>query len=129
MPPDRPRVLIIDDEAQVRLVVRAILETAESYEIDEVEDGKRGLQRVEEWRPSVVITDLVMPDQEGMGLIRQLRQRHPALGIIAMSGVRNGAYLPVARTMGANATLAKPFEPETLLDQVRHVLQVMDRAA
>lgn len=129
MPPiQRPRVLIVDDEPQIRTVVRAILETAH-YDIDEVDDGARAMARVAQWEPQLVITDLVMPDQEGMGLIRQLRQAHPELKIIAMSGARGGAYLPVAKTMGANATLAKPFDPATLLASVRHVLPVMGTIA
>ncbi|MGE3509270.1 MAG: response regulator [Vicinamibacterales bacterium] len=130
MPPSHPaRVLIVDDEAQIRSVVRAILETAHRYEVDEVDDGARALTRVEQWEPELVITDLVMPNQEGMGLIRKLRQSRPNLKIIAISGARGGAYLPVAKTMGANATLAKPFDPATLLAQVRQVLESTDRAA
>ncbi len=126
--PERARVLVVDDEPQIRSVVRVILETAH-YEIDEVDDGAHAMARVEQWHPHLVITDLVMPDQEGMGLIRKLRQAYPTLGIIAMSGARGGTYLPVAKTMGANATLAKPFDPATLLAQVRHVLQATETAA
>lgn len=119
----KTRILVVDDEPQVREVVRAILETAH-YDIDEVGDGAEVLPRVVAWRPDMVITDLVMPEKEGMGVIRQLRQAHPRLGIIAMSGARGGSYLPVARAMGADATIAKPFDPATLLQQVQHVLQL-----
>lgn len=119
----KPRILVVDDEPQVREVVRAILETAH-YDIDEVCDGTEVLSRVSAWHPHMVITDLVMPEGEGMGVIRQLRQTHPALGIIAMSGARGGSYLPVARAMGADATITKPFDPATLLRQVQHVLDL-----
>ena len=117
-----PRILIVDDEPQIRGVVRAILETAH-YEIDDCDDGSRALDKMAAWKPDLVITDLVMPDQEGIGLIRRLRQVYPDVGIIAMSGARGGAYLPVAKTMGASATITKPFDPKTLLAQVRQVLQ------
>lgn len=118
-----PRILVVDDEPQVREVVRAILESAH-YDIDEVSDGADVLPRVASWRPDMVITDLVMPETEGIGVIRQLRQTHPSVGIIAMSGARGGSYLPVARAMGADATIAKPFDPATLLQQVQHVLDL-----
>ncbi len=119
----KARILVVDDEPQVRDVVRAILQTAH-YDIDEVGDGSDVLPRVASWHPDMVITDLVMPEKEGLGVILQLRQTHPALGIIAMSGARGGSYLPAARAMGADATIAKPFDPVTLLDHVRHVLEL-----
>jgi DNA-binding response OmpR family regulator len=127
-PSPRPRILIVDDEPQIRSVLRAILQTAD-YEIDDVGDGGKALARVAAWNPDLVITDLVMPDEEGLGLIRKLRQSHADVAIIAMSGARGGAYLPVAKTMGANATLEKPFGPKTLLARVAQVLQVMGTAA
>lgn len=126
--PERARVLIVDDEPQIRSVVRAILETAH-YEIEDVDDGARAMSRVGVWHPHLVITDLVMPDREGVGLIRELRRAYPELAIIAMSGARGGTYLPLAKTMGADATLAKPFTPATLLAEVQQVLQSKDRAA
>lgn len=119
----KSRILIVDDEPSVRGVVRAILENAQ-YDIEEVSDGSEVLPRVSSWRPHMVITDLVMPEMEGMGVIRQLRQAHPGLGIIAISGVRGGSYLPVARAMGADATLTKPFDPAVLLQHVEHVLEL-----
>lgn len=124
----RPRILIVDDEAQIRGLLRLILEDS-GYDIDDVDDGSKALARVEACKPDLVITDLVMPDQEGMALIRSLRALYPQLAIIAMSGARGGTYLPVARAMGASATLAKPFNPTRLLAEVKRVLQPTGTAA
>lgn len=124
----RVRILVVDDEPQIRAVVRAILESAH-YDIELADDGKRAIEQIDEWEPDLVITDLVMPDQEGMELIRQLRAAYPALAIIAMSGARDGRYLPTAKALGANATLEKPFDPDTLLASVRDVMLTMGRAA
>lgn len=122
------RVLIVDDEPQVRAVVRAILETAQ-FDIADAPDGRGALDQVKACRPDLVITDLVMPDQEGMSLIHQLRVAYPDLAIIAMSGARGGRYLPTARALGANATIEKPFDPDTLLASIRDVLPPRDKAA
>lgn len=124
----RPRILIVDDEAQIRRLLRVVLEGS-GYDIDDVDDGSKALARVEVCKPDLVITDLVMPDQEGMSLIRSLRELHPDLAIIAMSGARGGTYLPVARAMGASATLAKPFNPTMLLAEVKRILQPTGKAA
>lgn len=123
MDPEKRRILVIDDEPHVRAVLRALLETAQ-FDTDEMPDGEHILSRVRAWRPDVVITDLVMPDAEGMSVIQQLRARHPEVGIIAISGARGGAYLPAARAMGADAILAKPFEPPALLEEVQRVLDL-----
>jgi len=70
----------------------------------------------------LVLTDLVMPDMEGIETIRTIHTQWPALKIIAMSGEFGGQFLHVAELLGANATLPKPIRPEVLLDVVRRVL-------
>lgn len=123
MDPEKRRILVIDDEPHVREVLRALLESAH-FDTDEMPDGVHVLSRVTSWRPDLVITDLVMPDAEGLSVIQQLRTRHPEVGIIAISGARGGAYLPAARAMGADATITKPFEAPALLGEVRRVLDL-----
>jgi CheY-like chemotaxis protein len=63
---------------------------------------------------SIVLTDLVMPNQEGIDAIRAMRRRRPEVVIVAMSGAFHGQFLPVAKALGADATLSKPFTLDVL---------------
>jgi CheY-like chemotaxis protein len=85
-------------------------------------DGREAMELVERHKFHLVITDLVMPNREGIEVIRQLRQAHPKLKIIAVSGAFGGRFLRAAAMLGADATLAKPVTPDQLLDAVRRLL-------
>jgi len=71
----------------------------------------------------LVITDLVMPEQEGLETIQALRQDVPGTGIIAISGAFGGQFLQVAKALGADAILTKPIRAELLLNRVAEVLK------
>lgn len=111
----------MDDEAAVRRFLRFVLEPA-GYTLMEAADGNSAVRLLEAGHADLVITDLVMPGQEGLETIRILRQRFPAVRIIALSGARAGAYLHMARPLGADATLAKPVSPDLLVETVARVL-------
>lgn len=114
------RILLIDDETAVREVLARLL-TAEGHEVLAVEDGTDAVKYVEEGEIELVITDLIMPGQEGMATIGALRARWPHLPILAISGggrLAAGDLLPVARRMGATATLPKPITGERLREAV-----------
>ena len=113
-------ILLIDDEDMVRMTVRMILEQA-GHTVAEAEDVARGVAMVRENLPELVITDLIMPNKEGVETIAEIRAAHPNLPIIAMSGGgRIGAtdFLEVAQKVGANRVLPKPFEPEEITSAV-----------
>lgn len=114
------RILVIDDEAPVRDMIRQTLERA-GYEVMEAGDGKRGMVQVRTQPIDLVITDILMPEQEGIETIRLLRKEFPQVKIIAISGGgKKGKLdvLPVAQTFGAHSTLSKPFERKDLLAAV-----------
>jgi CheY-like chemotaxis protein len=114
------RVLIIDDEDAVRDAVRQILERA-GYEVTEAADGRKGMVQLRQQPVDLVITDILMPEQEGIETIRVLRKEFPQIKILAISGGgRAGMFevLPDAQLFGAHHTLAKPFERKDLLDAV-----------
>lgn len=114
------RVCIIDDDPSVREAVTAIL-TSAGYEVLEAADGEKGLKIVETVRPDLVITDLVMPNREGIETIRESKKRFPEMPILAISAsgrVGYADFLAHARKLGADACLAKPFGPDELLAQV-----------
>jgi DNA-binding response OmpR family regulator len=118
------RILVIDDDPVVRGMLVEMLRR-EGYDVDEAEDGRAGMRRFREQPAALVITDVVMPEQEGLETLMQLRHASPAVLVIAISGggrVGPESYLNSARTLGANAILTKPFGREELLEAVNRVL-------
>ena len=118
-----PRILVIDDDQPLRETLARVLAGA-GYETDQAADGNAGLAACARHRPDLVITDIIMPDREGIETILELRRRSPDLPVIAMSGgsVGHRDYLTAATQLGAVRGLAKPFLPQDLLDAVRDVL-------
>jgi PAS domain S-box-containing protein len=121
-PAPAARILVADDEAGVRGFLRKVLEEG-GYEVIEAVDGKQALQQARAGHVDLVITDLVMPGQEGIETIRALRREVPGVGIIAISGAFGGQFLKVAQMMGAAAVLNKPVSAELLLARVAEVLK------
>jgi CheY-like chemotaxis protein len=117
-------VLIIDDDAGIRRVLRSALERS-GHSVDEAGDGAEGVQHYRAAPADLVITDLFMPDQDGIETIQQLRDEFPTCRILAISGgAVTGASgaLTDAKMLGANATLAKPFSIEELTRAVTGLL-------
>ncbi|MCK6451887.1 MAG: response regulator [Alphaproteobacteria bacterium] len=125
------KVLIIDDDPGVRTVIRQALED-EGIDVVEAEDGRHGLDQHADHRPDLVITDIIMPDMEGIAAILALRQRQPDIPVIAISGggrLRNKDFLEAARRMGANRVLPKPFDDDVLIGLVKELLREPASAA
>jgi len=119
------RVLVIDDEEQVRTLIREVLEGA-GHEVMEAGNGREAMKLFEANPTSVVITDLVMPEQDGLETIRELRRRFPTVKIIAVSGAQqklNLELLYVAEKLGALRTLEKPFDIRKLVALVEELLK------
>ena len=115
------RILVVDDERGVRTFLQEVLADA-GYAVLVAEDGEQAMKMVRAQRFDLVVTDLVMPQKEGIEIIRSMRQVLPELKIIAMSGAFGAGFLKVAKRLGANSTLAKPVTPEQLIAAVRSVL-------
>ena len=119
------RILVIDDESEIRkLFIKKL--AARGYEIIEACDGKQGLKLYRENRPDLVITDLVMPEKEGIETITELKREFPKVKIIAISGGgRNipDAYLQIAKSLGAERTFSKPIDWPELIKAVRKLLK------
>jgi two-component system, chemotaxis family, chemotaxis protein CheY len=117
-------ILVIDDDMAARLTVQRILE-ATDFRVVTAQNGREGLKLFRAHRPALVITNIIMPEQEGLETILQIRRERPDAKIIAMSGgghIATPHFLDIARHFGAAGTLAKPFELEQLLASVRAVL-------
>jgi len=118
------RILVIDDDWQMREMMHQALERA-GYGVVDAANGKIGMNIQRQEPVDLVITDLIMPEKEGIETIRELRRDFPGLKIIAISGGgRAGAdgYLSVAKTIGADRTLSKPFDLKQILDTVGELL-------
>jgi CheY-like chemotaxis protein len=121
-------VLIVDDDELMRAVLRKVLER-KGFDVVDAENGIRALRLFDTQGVDVVVTDIFMPDEDGLELIQDLLRRKPKLPIVAISG--GGSHhvtslLTVASALGAGAVLPKPFRSSDLIAALQGVL---DRAA
>ena len=119
-----PRVLVVDDSADIRGMLQAQLEM-EGFDVATAPDGARALALLGRQRTDLIITDLFMPDKDGIETILEIREKYPAVQIVAMSGwdSRQGSdYLKVAREIGAVRTVKKPFELTDIVKIVRDLM-------
>jgi CheY-like chemotaxis protein len=118
-------ILIIDDEATIRSMLRLILER-EGYQVIEAPDGIEGIRHYRQQPTDLIITDLIMPNKDGIGMIIELKKEYPQINIIAMSGGglnKPDGYLKGAKQLGAKYTLSKPIDREELLRAVKDTLK------
>jgi two-component system, chemotaxis family, chemotaxis protein CheY len=117
-------VLVVDDEGQMRKLIRLVMEQ-EGHTVVEAPNGKKAIQHLQEAEIDLVISDIVMPDMDGLELIRGIRRNHPGIKILAISGAGKegpGLYLNMAEHFGADEILMKPFSPDQLIKKVSAVL-------
>ena len=116
-------ILVIDDEVDIRGFLRIALER-DGHAVTEAGDGAAGTRILAAQPIDLVITDIIMPNKEGIETIIEARRDNPGLRIIAISGGgRGGAdYLKVAERLGADRTFAKPLSPTALVEAVRELV-------
>ena len=117
-------ILVIDDDDQFRGMLRQTLEHA-GYEVTDAPNGKEGIRVFRENPADLVITDIIMPEKEGIETIKELRRDFPDVKIIAISGggrIGPVSYLKMAKGLGAQCTLTKPIEREELLKTVMELI-------
>ena len=120
------RILVIDDDDEIRSVLHDIL-AREGYNVVVASNGKEGIELYREDPTDLIITDLIMPEKEGIETILELKQDFPDLRFIAISGggrIDAEDYLDLAQKLGARRTLAKPFKRDALLRSVEDALEV-----
>ncbi len=120
------RVLLIDDNRQIRDWFRIILEE-EGYEVDEAGDGNEGIRQYKEKPADIVITDILMPEKDGLETIMELWRDNPDVKIIAISGgartLDADMCLRHARIFGAMRSFSKPVRRDELITAVAELLQ------
>ncbi|TVP42456.1 MAG: response regulator [Gemmatimonadales bacterium] len=119
------KILIIDDDPALRGTMRKILERS-GHDVSEAGDGDAGLRQVAAEAPDLVITDLLMPEKEGIETIQELTEHFPDVRILAVSGAggteEEEGPLMDAKLFGAHAVLPKPFSVQVLTDTVAQLL-------
>jgi DNA-binding response OmpR family regulator len=118
------KILVIDDEPAILLMLKKMLEKA-GHEVDTASNGNEGIILFEKNKHDLLITDIIMPEKEGMETIIELRKKYPGLKIIAISGggrINPEGYLPGAKLLGANMIFQKPFIQKEFLVAVATLL-------
>lgn len=123
---EKINLLIVDDDDSVRVLLKEMLSTCE-YNIQEAIDGEQAWNKIEKFPVNLVITDLVMPNTNGIDLIMKLRKTYPDVAILAISGgggvTGRYDYLPVAKLLGVGDILQKPFSASDLRGKVTEILE------
>jgi len=123
--PAAPAVLVIDDDPAVLHSLANVFEAC-GIAIATARDGLAGLEAFRRISPAVVLTDIIMPEQDGIGLIMEMRRERPGVKIIAMSGsgrIGKLDFLTVAKSLGADSVVQKPFDIDELVTMIRGHLQ------
>ena len=114
------RILIMDDDASVRLALRKLLEKM-GHAVEEAPNAVEGAKLYNESVPDLIITDLLMPERDGVEALIDLHARHPNIKTIVISG-EAPEFLPIAEDLGAHYTIAKPFKNQDIIDTVTRLL-------
>ena len=122
--PIMPVVLLLEDNADLRRLITDVM-TAAGFDVCAVPDGRRVPEILRERSVDLVITDLVMPEKDGLETMTELHFSHPRLPVIAMSGdvpLNTHLYLTLADKLGASRVMAKPFRMPELIAAAREVI-------
>jgi CheY-like chemotaxis protein len=118
-------ILLVDDDDEFLAMLSEVLERA-GYQVQQASDGEQAIKLYRKHPTDLVITDLVMPEKEGIQLIVELRRLNHKVKIIAISGAGQtlqNEYLRMAKALGAKRVLGKPFPVDQILEAVREVLE------
>lgn len=111
-------VLVVDDEPQVRFVIRSKLEQ-HGFDVHEAANGEEAVRLLEREPVDVVVTDILMPERDGLETIQHVQKTCPGVGIVAISATGNDVYLRCARAFGAARVVTKPLR----LDELARIVE------
>jgi len=119
-------ILVIDDDVEFRNYISVLLEK-NGYYVKTTGSGTVALNIIKSVFPDLVITDLIMPDMDGLEIIREIKANYPKIKIMAISGggrIEPDMYLDLASKFKADAILKKPFKKDVILKKIEELLQV-----
>jgi len=114
------RILVIDDDNQVRTLMAELLQK-EGHDVIDANNGEEGLHLFRKNPTELVITDIVMPQKEGIEVIRELLRDYPEIKIIAVTGYES-SYLKIAKALGVKYTFRKPFNNRKFIQTVNLII-------
>lgn len=117
------KILVIEDDTNARNAISRTLKR-NGFEVITAPDGRRGLKLIEEKELDLVLTDIFMPDMDGLETVRAIAKNKSDLPIIAMTGSIEKVFLAAALKFGAISGLSKPFTPDELLCKVNGALKM-----
>jgi DNA-binding response OmpR family regulator len=118
-------ILLVEDDKELREMLKMSLQRR-SYTVMEAENGKEAISHFKPFLTDVVVTDLIMPDEDGLKVVISLKEIKPSIKIIAISGggkVGPGSYLSLAKALGADAIFSKPFSINDLVFKIEDLLE------
>lgn len=118
------QILVVDDDDMMRAFVKELL-LINDFKVTEANNGKAGLKEFRENTPDLVITDIIMPEMEGISFIRELRSHDKGIPIIAMTGNVHGRmeeFLDISSKLGADEILRKPIKSQEFLNAINKLL-------
>jgi DNA-binding response OmpR family regulator len=120
-----PGVLIVEDDKELREMLKLSL-LRRNFTVLEAENGKAAITHFKPLITDLVVTDLIMPEEDGLKVVIKLRELKPSIKIIAISGggkVGPGSYLNLAKALGADAIYSKPFSINELIAKIEQLLE------
>ena len=118
----KPRILVVDDEKNIRRSMQMIL-SSEGYPVRLAENAREALGLLKKEAPEIIFLDVMLPDQDGLSLLPQIKSDYPAAEIIMISGHANLSMAVEATRAGAYDFLEKPLQKEKILLTIRHLLE------
>lgn len=124
------RVLLVEDDKNLCFILKSSLEQMiGGYEVETAANGEEGLKRLAEGKFDVIVSDVEMPVMDGMTMVRHIRERHPHVAIIFITGLTTARDVINGYQSGADFYIKKPFLPEELDAHIQAVLKVKQSAA
>jgi CheY-like chemotaxis protein len=124
------RLLVVEDNDDFRFIVCEMLADLD-YQVFTATNGVQALAVLESQAIDIVLTDMIMPDKEGLETVREIRRKYPTIKIAAMSGggrVNANNYLDLAKRLGASVTFEKPFRAQELLMGLERIVSERNKA-
>jgi YesN/AraC family two-component response regulator len=118
------KILLVDDEILTRKTLEAFL-VRKGFDVISAEDGHHATRFLKKYTPQIVITDIIMPEKNGIELILDIQKKYPSIKIIAISGggkINASTHLNIAKDLGVHAIISKPVTDKDLLSAIEECL-------
>lgn len=118
------KVLHVDDEPDIREVARLALELDPEFDVTTAESAAAALETIDDARPEVVLLDVMMPEMDGPGLFKVLRERTDTahVPVVFMTAAAQNHTIDDLMSLGAIGVISKPFDPMSLAEELRHII-------